>query len=310
MKILITGGTGMVGTSFKNLKTNHKLVLVGSSDYDLRDMSECKNMLNDIKPDSIIHLAAKVGGVKSNSTYMSDFFYDNIIINSNVLEYSRQFKVKKVLSLLSTCIYPNSVDYPLTENQIHSGEPHQSNFGYAYAKRMLDIQSKAIRSQYNYKYITAVPNNLYGINDNFDLENGHVLPSIIRKIYESKKTGKPPVFWGSGNPLREFTYSHDIARALMFLLENYHGEHPINIGNTAEYSISEVVEVIVKILDYSGDIVWDTSMPEGQFKKPSSNNKFLKINPSFKYTNINDGLKETCNWFVKNYPNVRGVKIK
>jgi GDP-L-fucose synthase len=307
MKILITGGTGMVGASFKNLKTSHDLVLVGSSDYDLRKASECKNMINDIKPDSIIHLAAKVGGVKSNSIYMSDFFYDNVAINSNVLECSRKFKIKKVLSLLSTCIYPNNVNYPLTENQIHFGEPHQSNFGYAYAKRMLDVHSRAIRKQYGLNYITAVPNNIYGQNDNFDLENGHVIPAIIRKIYESKESGIPPVFWGSGKPLREFTYSQDIASALMFLIENYNCEKPINIGNTKEYSIKEIVKIVSNFLNYRGEVIWDDSMPEGQFKKPSSNKNFLKINPDFKYTSLKSGLKETCSWFIKNYPSVRGV---
>lgn len=310
MRILVTGGTGMLGSSFKNIDTTHDLILVGSRDFNLLNKHLVKKMFNCINPDAVIHLAAKVGGVKGNTDYVSDFFTDNIMINTNVLETAQSSNVKKVLSLLSTCVYPEEPLYPLTEEQIHNGKPHPSNFGYAYAKRMLDVHSRTIRKQHNLNYITAVPNNIYGQNDNFDLENGHVIPSLIRKIYEAKKTGVPPVFWGSGKPLREFTYSHDIARALMFLLENYHGETPVNIGSTTEYAISEVVELIVEILDYRGDIIWDTSMPEGQFKKPSSNNKFLKINPSFVYTNINNGLKETCSWFVKNYPNVRGVKIK
>ena len=307
MKVLVTGSTGMVGNAFKRIETNHDLILVGSNDYDLINTSDVHAMFDFVNPDAVIHLAAKVGGVKGNTDNVSDFFYENIKINSNVLNTAKDFKVKKVISLLSTCVYPDKATYPLTEDQIHNGEPHKSNFGYAYAKRMLDIHSRAIRSQYNLNYITAVPNNLYGENDNFDLENGHVIPAIIRKVYESKLNKTQPIFWGSGKPLREFTYSHDIARALMFLLENYHGKQPINIGNTVECSIKEVVKIIAKILDYRGDIIWNSSMPEGQFRKPSSNKEFLNMNPNFNYTDINDGLKETCNWFIKNYPKIRGV---
>lgn len=307
MKILITGGTGMVGSAFNNLATAHELILVGSGDYDLRLPCDCSRMFSDNHPDAIIHLAAKVGGVKGNTDYVADFFRDNIVINTNVLQSAVELKVPKVLSLLSTCIYPDSPTYPLTEDQIHNGEPHQSNFGYAYAKRMLEVHSRAIRNQYGLKYITAVPNNIYGPKDNFDLDNGHVIPAMIRKFHEAKETNSDVELWGSGRPLREFTCSTDITKALLFLLENYEDQSPINIGSTREISIKKVSEIISKEIGFTGNVIWDTSKPEGQLKKPSSNQKFLDISPNFCYTDLEYGLKDTISWFKNNYPNVRGL---
>jgi GDP-L-fucose synthase len=307
MKILVTGGTGMVGSAFKAIKTKHELILVGSQDCNLLNSSDVLKMFNYHQPDAVIHLAAKVGGVKGNSEFVSDYFCQNILMNTHVLNSAKITNTSKVLSLLSTCIYPNNPDYPLTEDQIHNGEPHHSNFGYAYAKRMLEVHSRAIRQQYGYNYITAVPNNIYGINDNFDLENGHVIPAIIRKIWEAKITNTVPVFWGTGRPLREFTYSQDIAKSLMVLIDdNYDSHEPINIGNTAEFSIKEVVNKICNVLSYHGEVTWDESKPEGQFKKPSSNKKFLKLFPNTEYTNLDEGLEKTCKWFVSNYPKIRG----
>ena len=307
MKILITGGTGMVGSAFNDIQTNHDLVLVGSKDYDLTSKREANRMLMHIRPDAIVHLAARVGGVKGNSDYVADFFYDNIMINTNILQACKDHKISKVLSLLSTCIYPNNPMYPLTEDQIHDGEPHQSNFGYAYAKRMLDVQSRAMRNQYDLKYITAVPNNIYGPKDNYHLDDSHVIPAMIRKLHEAKVKGADVTLWGSGEPLREFTYSKDIAKALLFLLENYTGKVPVNIGSTREVSIEKVSELISKEIGFTGKIIWDTDKPEGQLKKPSSNEKFLDMCPNFCYTDLEDGIKETIRWFKSNYPNVRGL---
>jgi len=307
VKILITGGTGMVGTAFRDIASEHELLLVGSADYDLRRSNDCRRMVVDSQPDAIIHLAAKVGGVKGNIDYVADFFRDNIMINTNVLQIAMEFKVPKVLSLLSTCIYPDNPTYPLTEEQIHDGEPHRSNFGYAYAKRMLEVHSRAMRNQYGLNYITAVPNNIYGPKDNFDLQNGHVIPAMIRKFYEAKKSNSDVMLWGTGQPLREFTYSGDVAKALLFLLENYEDQSPINIGMTRQISIKKVSEIISKEINFTGNIIWDTTKPEGQFKKPSSNKKFLDMYPDFVYTELEAGLKETISWFTDNYPNIRGL---
>lgn len=308
-KILVTGGTGMVGQSFNNLKTDYDFSLVGSNDYDLRNISEVDFMIQDHAPDAIIHLAARVGGVHSNSEYIADFFKDNIMINTNLLDSARRYEVTKVVSLLSTCVYPDDARYPLTPEQFNDGPPHSSNFGYAYAKRMVDVFSRALRQQYGCNFICAVPNNLYGLHDNFHLEDGHVIPAIIRKVHEAKLSDTVPTFWGDGKNLREFTYASDISKILLFLLENYDEELPVNIGTVEERSIESVVDLVCENLNYTGPIRWDKNRPSGQFRKPSSNSKLLNLGWNKEdYTTFEEGLKMTCEWYIKNYPNIRGVK--
>ena len=305
-KILVTGGTGMVGVALQELIPD--AVFVGSKHFDLRNEKEVSRMFSYYEPKYVIHLAAKVGGIKANMDNLGSFYCDNIQINTNVLEQSRMHKVEKVVSLLSTCIYPENVEYPLTEDQIHNGDPHPSNFGYAYAKRMLDVQSRAYKKQFGCNFITAVPNNLFGENDNFDLEDSHVIPAMIRKIYEAKQKNEDVVLWGDGSPLREFTYSQDMAKILLFLLEKYNGESPINVGYTAEISIKHVAELLAEILEFNGNIIWDKTKPSGQFRKTSSNKKLLDLGWSEKqYTDFNKALKNTCDWFIMNYPQVRGI---
>ena len=305
--LLITGGTGMVGNALREISPN--AFFVSSEDCDLTSENDTKYMFKHLKPTKVIHLAAKVGGVKANSEQLGQFYTDNIRINTNVLHYSMVYKVEKVLSLLSTCIYPDKVNYPLTEDQIHNGPPHESNYGYAYAKRMIDIQSRTYRKQYGCNFVTAVPNNLFGEYDNFDLNNSHVIPAITRKIYEAKHNKEDVVLWGNGTSLREFTYSKDLAKILMFILETYNNENPINIGNTNEYTIKQIAELIASKLQYDGKIIWDISRPSGQFKKPSDNSKLINLGwDKNNYTNINISLTNTCNWFTLNYPNIRGIK--
>jgi len=311
--LLITGGTGMVGKAImRNLPGTLSAIPISSKDFDLRSQKQTQNMYEKYVPDAVIHLAAKVGGVKANSEQVADFFNENILINTNVLMEANKNNVQNVISLLSTCVYPDKdyVEYPLTEQQLHLGPPHESNFGYAYAKRMVEVQSRAFRKQYNRNYITAIPNNIFGPEDNFDLENGHVLPTIIRKIFEAKISNTAPVFWGSGNPLREFTFVDDIAKCLLKMsgesgeIEEkfYTSEMPYNIGTNKEISIKKVVYMVANILEYHGEILWDRSKPEGQFRKPSNSTNF-----KHKYLPLEDGLKITCKWFVENYPNVRGI---
>ena len=295
----------MVGSAFK--KVLPQAYYPTRWDMDLLRQPDVNFLAEDI----IIHLAAKVGGVQANMNAMGDFYYENEKINQNVLQRAKDADAKKVVSLLSTCVYPDApyVTYPLTEDQLHMGPPHSSNFGYAYAKRMVDVMSRAYRQQHGCNFITAIPNNLYGENDNFDLENSHVIPALMRKIWEAKIEKKPFVeCWGDGSPLREFTYSEDIARILLFLLEQYDEPTPINIGNTDEYSIKEVVNMLCKFLEYEGEIVWNTDKPAGQHRKPSSNQKLLDLGwDKNAYTPLAEGLKKTCEWFIMNYPSVRGV---
>ena len=308
-KVLVTGGSGLIGSKFPDETDNHIFIKVGSKDFDLTKETDCHKMFKITSPDAVIHLAAKVGGIKSNMDKVADFFDENSKINLNVLSTAKNFGVKKLVSVMSTCVYPDAAIYPLTPDQIHNGPPHPSNFGYAYAKRMLEVQTRAYRNQYGLSWKTAIPGNAYGEHDNFDLQNSHVIPAIIRKIFEAKQSRKTPIFWGAGLALRDFTYSDDVAKILTFLLDNYDREEPINIGNTQEVSIKHVVEEVCRTLEYNGPIAWSDSDLKGQFRKPSSNEKLLELGwKTSDYTPLEVGLKKTCDWFVQNYPHVRGFE--
>ena len=304
---IITGGSGMVGSAFKEKLPNATYPNRQELYSTLREDTKGE----ELGGKNIIHLAAKVGGIKANMEQIADFYFDNSSLNQKVLSAAHNGQANKVLCLLSTCVYPDApyVEYPLTEDQLHLGPPHHSNFGYAYSKRMVDVMSRAYRQQYGCNFITAIPNNLYGENDNFDLENSHVIPALIRKVWEAKLNNQKFIeCWGDGKPLREFTYSADIAEILLFLLENYDGADPVNIGNTEEHSIQDVVELICDLLNYKGEIVWNTDKPSGQFRKPSSNQKLLDLGwNKNSYTSLENGLKKTCAWFIMRYPNIRGM---
>ena len=203
-KILVTGGSGLVG---KSIEADFKL---SSKDCDLRDTKETLNLFKSINPTHVIHCAARVGGVGGNMKAKGEFYYDNIMMNTNVLESCRLTKVKKLVSFLSTCIFPDKIEYPLTEKKIHEGAPHASNYGYAYAKRMLDVQTEVYREQYGVNFVSIIPTNIYGPHDNFNIDGGHVIPSLIHKCYMAKKLKKDFSVWGSGRALREFIYSKDV----------------------------------------------------------------------------------------------------
>ena len=295
----------MLGTALMKLGHDSQLL------EHTRAMGDLTTRLSDMKDynDLWILAAAKVGGVKGNTDFVGEFYRDNINIANNVLEAARSNNVKKLVSILSTCIYPDAqyVNYPITEDQLHNGPPHPSNYGYAYAKRMLDVGSRAYRQQWGCNFITVVPNNLYGPHDNYDVNNGHVIPALIRKFYESYLGGTDVVVWGSGKPLREFTFSEDAAKIIWWCAENYNEPDPINIGNTEEITIGDVAREIGRIMGFKGQIKFDTSKPEGQFRKPTSNKKLRELGCNIKYTTLTAGLESSIESFVKNYPNVRGI---
>ena len=300
-KILVTGGYGLVGSEF-----NHpNYIPLSSSEADLRIRSDVDKIFDTIKFDGVIHCAAKVGGVGGNMNHKGEFFYDNIMMNTNVIEECRKNNVEDLVVFLSTCVFPNDVEYPLTEKKIHLGPPHFSNDAYAYAKRMVDIQIRSYREQYGLNYKSVIPTNIYGINDNFDIENGHVIPSLIHKCYIARETNTPLTIWGSGTPLREFIYNKDVAKLTEWVLENYNEDEPIILSTSEEISIKEVVEMIIELMNFKGEVKWDTDKPDGQFRKPSDNSKIKNYLPDFKFTPLYDGLKETIEWFELNYNKVR-----
>jgi GDP-L-fucose synthase len=298
-KILVTGGSGLVGSEFNNF------IKINSKDCDLTKSEEIKNLLLSINPTHIIHTAGYVGGLGANMNNLGDFFYKNILINTNLIHESYNHGVKKVLSFLSTCIFPDSIEYPLTEDKIHLGPPHGSNFAYAYAKRMIDIQNRAYNKSYGTKYFSVIPTNIYGPNDNYNLKNGHVVPTLIHKVYLAKKENKNLEVWGSGKPLREFIYSKDVSKICENLIFNYDDEKPIILSNSIEISIEELVMVICDIMKFKNNIIWDTSKPDGQFRKPTDNTHLKNILPNFNFTPLVEGLEETIHFFESNYNLVR-----
>jgi GDP-L-fucose synthase len=295
MKTLITGGGGMVGSAMQS-------PLKLTRDYcDLTNPKQTIGLFKAIRPDGVIHCAGKVGGVGGNMNYKGEYFYDNLMINTNVIEAARQAGVKRLVAFLSTCVFPDDVQYPLTIDQIHKGEPHFSNYPYAYAKRMADVQIRAYREQYGLNYTSIIPSNIYGPNDNFSLEHGHVMPMLIHKLYLAKQNKTDFVVWGTGKPLREFIYSKDIAKISEWVLENYEGEEPLIVSGDEEISIKDLVELLVDEFKFKGKVIFDSTKPDGQYKKPSDNLKIKELTPDFKYTPFEQGIKETVNWFIENY---------
>lgn len=299
-KILVTGGKGLVGSEF----IGNQYFKPSSKEYDLTDKDQTyRLMLKQF--DGVIHCAAKVGGLGSNMNYKGEFFYNNVMMNTNVIEGARLSGVKNLVAFLSTCVFPDSVEYPLTEKKIHLGPPHFSNDAYAYAKRMVDVQIRSYKEQYGLNYKSVIPSNIYGPNDNYDIVNGHVLPSLIHKCYIARETKTPLMIWGSGNPLREFIFSEDVAKLTEWVLHNYNESEPIILSTSEEISIKDVVSVIVELMNFKGEVVFDSSKPDGQFRKPSDNSKIKHYLPNYKFTPIYNGLKQTIEYFEKNYNVVR-----
>jgi GDP-L-fucose synthase len=300
-RILVTGGNGLVGRCFEG----DKFIKVSSSEYDLTDPSQVRKMFFDIKPESVIHCAAKVGGLKANMTQKGDFFYQNIMMNTNVIEEAKNNQVEKLVCFLSTCVFPDDVEYPLSPEKIHLGKPHFSNDAYAYAKRMADVQIQAYREQYGLNYFSVVPTNIYGPGDNYSLENGHVVPTLIHKFYLAKKNNQDVRIWGSGSPLREFIYSKDVAALTENLLKSYTGKDPVILSTSQEYSIKELASLIGELMEFEGDVIYESDKPDGQMRKPSDNS-FVKSNfPDFHFTSLRLGLRRSIDWFIDHYPNTR-----
>jgi GDP-L-fucose synthase len=297
-KLLVTGGRGLVGSS---INAEHKI----GREFDLISFEETQKMFEEYRPTKVIHCAGKVGGVGGNMNHKGEYFYDNIMINTNVIESARRNGVEKLVSFLSTCVFPDNVQYPLTESKIHLGEPHSSNYPYAYAKRMADIQIRAYREQYGFNTTVLLPANLYGPYDNFHLENSHVIPALIRKFIAAKESNSPTVeVWGTGVATREFLYVGDTVKAIIDAMAcNETG--PFNLGTGVETSIKELNEAIAKLVGYEGEIVWDTTRPDGQPKRFYDMSKFKETFGYVPNTTLEDGLKETIEWYNNNKETAR-----
>lgn len=310
MTILVTGGTGMVGSAIQEISpdhSNYNFVFISSKDYDLTNIESTYSMFLKYRPDYVIHLAACVGGLFKNMNQKVDMFEKNLLINYNVVRCCYLNKVKKMIACLSTCIFPDKITYPINEGMLHDGPPHNSNDAYAYAKRMLEVQCRLYRENHGCDFVCVIPTNIYGKNDNFSLEDGHVLPALINKCHLAKMTGSDFIVKGTGKPLRQFIYSTDLAKLIMMVLttDKKIDNITLSVSEEDEVSIETVARLIARCFYYEDRIVFDSSYSDGQYKKTVANEKILELCPTFKFTEIGDGIKDTVDWFMENFDKIR-----
>lgn len=270
-KIYIAGHRGMVGSALVRAleKAGHQNIITRtSSELDLKNQAAVEDFFSAEKPDYVFLAAAKVGGIHANNTYRADFIYENLMIQNNVIHQSFKHQVKKLLFLGSSCIYPKMAPQPLKEEYLLTGLLEPTNEPYAIAKIAGIKMCESYRLQYGCDFISVMPTNLYGPNDNYDLNNSHVLPALLRKFHEAKEAGKSEVVvWGSGAPMREFLHADDLAAACLYLMENYSAPGLVNIGTGVDLSIKELAEMIARVVGFSGNIIWDSSKPDGTPRK-------------------------------------------
>ena len=306
-KVLVTGGAGFLGFHVVgNLKNRgcKNIFVPRSSEYDLVNMDAVNRLYRDAKPDIVIHLAARVGGIGANRHNPGKFFYDNLMMGAQLMEVARQVNVKKFVGVGTICAYPKFAPLPFNEEDIWNGFPEETNAPYGLAKKMLSVQSQAYRDQYGFNSIVLFPVNLYGPRDNFDLETSHVIPALIRKCLDaqSKRDDQssvdPPIsLWGTGNPTREFLYVDDAAEGIILAAENYNKSEPVNLGVNHEISIRELANLITKLTGYSGEILWDVTKPDGQPRRSVDTSKAKREFGFFAKVSLEDGLKKTISWY-------------
>jgi GDP-L-fucose synthase len=303
-KIYVAGHRGLVGSSILRAldKAGYKNIVYRThQELDLTNYEAIKEFFEKERPEYVFLAAAKVGGIWANKTHKAEFIYENLQIQNNVIKNAYDFGVKKLLFLGSSCIYPKMCPQPIKEEYLLSGYLEETNDAYAIAKISGLMMCRAFRQQYNVDYISAMPTNLYGYNDNFDLESSHVLPALMRKIHEAKENNIPEVtVWGTGAPLREFLFVDDLAEALVFLMNEYSGEEHVNVGTGTDVSIKELAQLICKVVGYSGKIVFDTSKPDGTPKKLLDVSKINSLGWKAKVS-LEEGIRKTYEWYLKEY---------
>ena len=301
-KFVVTGGAGFMGgfvtTELKKMGVPEKSIFVPrSKDYDLRERKVCEEVSQ--KGDIIIHLAAKVGGIGFNREKPGELFYDNLVMGAEMMEAARRAGVEKFVGVATICSYPKFTPVPFKEEDLWSGYPEETNAPYGLAKKMLLVQAEAYRQQYGFDAITLLPVNLYGPGDNFDPTSSHVIPALIKKFYEAKKTDAEAVeVWGTGNATREFLYVEDAAKGIVLAAEKYDKPEPVNLGSGMEISIKNLANLISNLVGYEGKINWDASKPDGQPRRmldiSRAENEFgFRARTDFK-----TGLKKTIDWYV------------
>ena len=296
-RVLVTGGSGFVGRRLQ--KVQPQWDYISSKEYDLTSKEACQQMFEDKKPDAVVHLASKVGGIKENSLKQAEFYYVNTSINTNVLDAAKQFKVNRVLSLLSTCAFPNVLEaYPFTEDDLFRGPPAPTNFSYGFTKRMLQVQSISYRKQYGLNYSTFCPSNVYGPEDNFDLNSSHFVAALARKL-STASAGQEVEFWGTGAPLRQQLYVDDLAKLIPLLLENHNTDFPLIVSPNENLSIKQMIQIALKKVGKELNVVFNNQL-DGQYRKDGSNKELKKIITDIEFTPFDSGFEKTYKWYEEN----------
>jgi GDP-L-fucose synthase len=304
MKVLVLGSNGLVGSAFKMASVKNKkiqFIFSNREDCDLLNFTEIDTYLRIVKPDWIINCAGFVGGLKANMELKEKFFKENLKININVIESAIKNNVPNLISFLSTCVFPDDLakSKALNENDLHNGEPHVSNYPYAYSKRMIDIYSRIARDL-GFNYMCLIPTNIFGLNDNYNLDTSHIIPALIHKAYLAKQNDDFLEVWGTGNPLREFIYDKDIVKICCRIIDKNIKFESLIVSSNKSYSIREISEMISDIYGLNG-LVFNHNYPDGQFKKETDISLFNKLFPNFKFTPLENGLKETISYFNELY---------
>tara|TARA_Y100001970_G_C14201055_1_gene841103 strand:+ start:530 stop:1465 length:936 start_codon:yes stop_codon:yes gene_type:complete len=310
MRVCVTGGSGMVGQCIKELMNNdntHEFVYLSSKDCDLRNKYETHCYFQNGNFDAVIHLAANVGGLYKNLSSNIEMFCDNIKINENVLEASHKYGVRKGIFILSSCIYTAKPSkFPMDEEMIHEGPPHPSNEGYAYSKRMMEMQVRHYNASYGTNYMCLIPVNLYGPYDNFKLSECHVLPGLMHRFYKKKQFNANTFdVYGTGNPLRQFVYAKDFAKIICESLDRNDLPQNVIVANN-EIRIRDLVDAVCDVMEIDKtNIIYDTEMSDGCMRKTVESKVFKDLFKDFKFTSLGDGIRETYEWFTTNYENIR-----
>lgn len=300
-KLLILGGNGMLGSSILRLaKNRYEILAPNRKKLDLFNKNKILNFFKNERPFYVINCAAKVGGIYANINYPADFIYENLLIQNNVIHACHSFKIKKLVFIGSSCIYPRNCKQPIKENYLLSSALEETNEYYAVAKIAGLKMIQAFNKQYRHNFISVMPTNIYGIKDNFDINNSHVIPGLIAKIYNGFKKKKNFVkLWGSGKALRDFLYVDDVSKAILFLMNNYNQNQPINVGSGKEVTIKHLSKLISEIVGYKGQIIFDNLYPDGTPRKILDINKIKEM--GWKPTiSLKDGLKKTIEWYISN----------
>jgi GDP-L-fucose synthase len=312
MKILVTGGTGFLGSALtEELGGKHIVVSVGRRNNNLLDQEETMSVFSSCQPDAVVHLAANVGGIGKNERMPGTLAYENLMMGLNVIESCRAYRVRKLVVIGTICSYPKFTPVPFKESDIWNGYPEETNAPYGIAKKAILVTGQAYRKEFGMNIVHLLMVNLYGPRDNFDLEDSHVIPAMIRKFEEAKKTNSRTVtLWGDGSPSREFLFVRDAAKAISMSLEKYDSSEPINIGSGREITIKELAEKVADTVGYQGSILWNGNRPNGQPRRCLDVSKAASLIGWKASTSLEDGLKETYSWWKNKTDNKDQISSK